>query len=284
MQSVTRGLGKEGGRFTIWDLRSGKRADCGVDIDGVYDDLIRPAVHFLPGDRYVVGLWNGSVDVLDTRTCTRSAVLPEPEDGSLSLALSGDRGTLVVLDRSGNDVDTWRWDGDRAFEHAAHTTLPQEAEPIGISVDHEGNQAAFSDLESHAYVVRLDSGQRVRATGNLPRDTHDVALSRDGSLLIQGFSTRTDRGVRILDAATGDQLDVWHTDPPAASAKPEAPMQVVPGPADDILTLGPDRKVVRRTVGVEAWRDLLCGLVSQPLPARERDRYLKGLNVEAPCR
>ncbi|MFJ9034595.1 hypothetical protein ACIRQP_40380 [Streptomyces sp. NPDC102274] len=162
--------------------------------------------------------------------------------------------------------------------------LLDKANAVGIGVDHEGNQAAFSDVESHVYVVRLDSGQRVRATGYLPEMTDDVAFSRDGSLVFQGFSTESTQGVRILDADSGDQLDVWTTDPPAASANPGARMQVVPGPANDILTLGPDLKVVRRTVGVEAWRDLLCGLVSQRLPARERARYLEGLDVEAPCR
>ncbi|MDQ8707114.1 TIR domain-containing protein [Streptomyces sp. LHD-70] len=289
LHSVKRALAEDQGRLTIWDLRKGKRTGCGVAISkaaihGSYSYPVRPAIFYLPGDRYVVGIWNGSVELLDTRTCTRSTVMPEPQYGTLALALSGDRRTLVVLDQTGNDVDTFRWDGDRAFEHAAHTTLPEAAQLMGIGVDYEGNQAAFSDQESHAYVVRLDTGQRVRATGSQPHATQDVALSRDGSVLLQGFSTGTDRGVRILDAATGDQLDVWRTDPPATSAKPNDSMQVVPGLADDILTLGPDSKVVRRTVGVEAWRDLLCGLVSQPLTARERDRYLKGLDVGAPCR
>ncbi|MEU6577189.1 hypothetical protein [Streptomyces sp. NPDC046805] len=151
-------------------------------------------------------------------------------------------------------------------------------------VDHEGKQAAFADWESNEYLVRLDSGRHVRATEALPHDTRDVAFSGDGSLPFQGFTTESTQGVRVLDAKSGDQLDVWTTDPPADSVQPDKGVQVVPGPANDILTLGPDHKVVRRTVGVEAWHDLLCGLVSQPLPARERDRYLKGLDVEAPCR
>ncbi|MFJ9585050.1 TIR domain-containing protein [Streptomyces acidicola] len=275
MQSRERSEFEDTERFDIWDLRTGERTDCGMDVDGY------GAVFFLPGDRYVVGVWNG-VQLLDTRACTRSTVMPV-QDGSLALALSGDRRTLVVVDQASNRVDTWRWDGDDAFEHTARTALPLEADPWGVVVDHEGNQAAFSDKESHVYVVRLDSGRQVRATGYLPGDTDDVAFSRDGSLLFQGFMTESNRGVRVLDASSGDQLDVWTTDPPAASVKPKEGMQVVPGPANDILTLGPDHKIVRRTVGVGAWRDLLCGLVSQPLPARERDRYLEGLDVKAPC-
>ncbi|MFJ9590692.1 toll/interleukin-1 receptor domain-containing protein [Streptomyces acidicola] len=274
---LSREGGEDKGRFDIWDLRTGKRTDCGVAIDGVPGGLLRPGVFFLPGDRYVVGGWNGAVEVLDTRTCTRSTVT----EGYGNLALSGDRRTLVLL--NGVGVDTWRWDGDHAFEHVAHTTLPAETSPVSMGVDHEGKQAAFSDRESHVYVVRLDSGRRVRATGSLPNYTDDVAFSRDGSLLFQGFMTENTRGVRVLDSGSGDQLDVWTTDPPAGSVQPNEGMQVVPGPANDILTLGPDHKVVRRTVGVEAWHDLLCGLVSQPLPARERDRYLKGVDVEAPC-
>ncbi|WP_331724440.1 TIR domain-containing protein (plasmid) [Streptomyces longwoodensis] len=276
MQSVE--VGEVKGRFDIWDLRTGRRTNCGGATDGVSSGLIRPGVFFLPGDRYVVGYWNGAVEVLDTRTCTRGKVT----EGSDNLALSGDRRTLVIL--NGEGVDTWRWDGDHAFEHVAHTTLPTEAQPMSIGVDHEGKQAAFSDRESHVYVVQLASGQRVRATGYLPHDTSDVAFSRDGKLLFQGFMTENARGVRVLDAGTGDQLDVWTTDPPAGSVQSNEGMQVVPGPANDILTLGPDHKIVRRTVGVEAWHDLLCGLVSQPLPARERDRYLRGLDVKGPCR
>ncbi|WP_239771665.1 TIR domain-containing protein [Streptomyces sp. CL12-4] len=276
MQSVEGGEAK--GRFDIWDLRTGKRTNCGVGTDRVSGRLLRPGVSFLPGDRYVVGSWNGAVEVLDTRTCTRGTVT----EGSDGLALSGDRRTLVLLD--GDGVDTWRWDGGHAFEHVARTSLPAEAKPMSIGVDHEGKQAAFSGRESHVYVVRLDSGQRVRATGYLPQETRDVAFSRDGRLLFQGFMAESTQGVRVLDAGSGDQLDIWTTDPPAGSMQPNEGMQVVPGPASDILTLGPDHKVVRRTVGVEAWHDLLCGLVSQPLPARERDRYLKGLDVAAPCR
>ncbi|MBQ0984104.1 TIR domain-containing protein [Streptomyces sp. F63] len=284
MQSVEDTKGETHTRFAIWDLRTGKRTDCRVDIEGLHQDLIPPAVFFLPGDRHVVGAWNGAVEVLDTRACTRSTVKPQLVYDTPALGLSGDRRTLVVLGQGTNDVDTWRWDGDHTFEHTAHTTLPSEVDAVGIGVDHEGKQAAFSDRESHLYVVRLDSGQRVRATGRLPEMTGDAAFSRDGSLVFQGFRTETSRGVRILDAASGDQLDVWATDPPAASAEPYEGMQVVPGPGDDLLTLGPDRRIVRRTAGVEAWRGLLCGLVSQPLPARERDRYLKGLDVAAPCR
>ncbi|MEU3509390.1 TIR domain-containing protein [Streptomyces longwoodensis] len=276
MQSME--VGEVKGRFDVWDLRTGKRTNCGWATDGVSGGLIRPGVFFLPGDRYVVGYWKGAVEVLDTRTCTRGKVT----EGSDNLALSGDRRTLVIL--NGDGVDAWHWDGDHAFKHVAHTTLPAEAQPVSIGVDHEGKQAAFSDWESHVYVVRLASGQRVRATGYLPHDTSDVAFSRDGKLLFQGFMTENARGVRVLDAGSGDQLDVWTTDPPAGSVQPNEGMQVVPGPANDILTLGPDHKIVRRTVGVKAWHDLLCGLVSQPLPARERDRYLKGLDVKAPCR
>ncbi|MFC4495306.1 toll/interleukin-1 receptor domain-containing protein [Streptomyces ovatisporus] len=262
------------GRFDIWDLRTGKRTDCGVDGDGA------SGVFFLPGDRYVVGDWNGAVQVLDTRTCTRRTVTK----GFGNLALSGDRRTLVLLTDDG--VDTWRWDGEHTFKHVAHTTLPTEgkAGPMTMSVDHEGEQAALSGAESHVYVVRLDSGRRVRATGTMPHDTDDVAFSRDGSLLFQGFMNENTQGVRVLDAGSGDQLDVWTTDPPAGSVQPDEDMQVVPGSGNDILTLGPDHEIVRRTVGVEAWHDLLCGLVSQPLPARERDRYLNGLEVGAPCR
>jgi hypothetical protein len=284
MQCVENRGGEAKTRFDIWDLRTGERTDCGVAINGFYQDLIPPAVFFLPGDRYVVGVWNGAVEVLDTRTCTRSTVKPQLVYDIPALRLSGDRRTLVVLAQGTNEVDTWRWDGDHSFEHTAHTTLPAEANAVSMGVDHEGKQAAFSDVESHVYVVRLDSGQRVRVTGYLPEMAYDVAFSRDGSLLFQGFMTASTRGVRVLDARSGDQLDVWTTDPPAGSVQPNEGMQVVPGPANDILTLGPDHKVVRRTVGVEAWRDLLCGLVSQPLPAREQDRYLKGLDVEAPCR
>ncbi|MFD6188871.1 toll/interleukin-1 receptor domain-containing protein [Streptomyces sp. NPDC060275] len=266
------------GRFDIWDLRTGRRTDCGAAIGEPSIDLIRPGVFFLPGDRYVVGEWNGAVELLDTRTCTRGTVTEDPG----RLALSGDRRTLVLL--NGDGVDTWRWDGDHAFEHVAHTTLPDLARPVGMSVDHEGEQVAVSDLESHVYVIRLDSGKRVRATGYLPNATRDVAFSRDGRLVFQGFMTESTRGVRVLDAGSGDQLDLWTTDTPARAVQPNEGMQVVPGPADDILTLGPDHRVVRRTVGVEAWHDLLCGLVSQPLPAGERDRYLKGLDVAEPCR
>ncbi|WP_249926123.1 toll/interleukin-1 receptor domain-containing protein [Streptomyces aureocirculatus] len=280
MQSVEGNQDK--GRFDIWDLRTGKRTDCGVTLDDVSTGLLRPGVFFLPDDRYVVGVWKGAVEVLDTRTCTRTTVMPQPKYTTTSIHLSGDRRALIVLSE-GSSIDTWRWDGDHSFEHAAHTTLPAEVQPVGIGVDQEGNQAAFSDMDSHVYVVQLDSGRRVRVTGSLPHNTDDVAFSRDSSLLFQGFRTESTQGVRVLDASSGDQLDVWTTDPPTGSARQNEGMQVVPGPADDILTLGPDHKIVRRTVGVEAWHDLLCGLVSQPLPAQERNRYLKDLDVKAPC-
>ncbi|WP_203183997.1 toll/interleukin-1 receptor domain-containing protein [Streptomyces pratensis] len=278
MRSVENG--EATGRFDIWDLRTGKRTGCGLAIDRVFDGN-SPGVFFLPGDRYLVGDWNGTVEVLDTRTCTRNTVTAVSGD----LALSGDRRTLVLL--NGADVDAWRWDGHHSFEHTAHTTLPDESLGLTLGtsgVDHEGNQAAFSADESHVYVVRLDSGQQIRSTGYLPEMTNDAAFSRDGRLVFQGYSTESAQGVRILDASSGDQLDVWTTDPPATSAESGTGIQVVPGPGNDILTLGPDRKVVRRTVGVEPWRDLLCVLVSQPLSTRERDRYLGGLDVEAPCR
>ncbi|GGP57840.1 TIR domain-containing protein [Streptomyces calvus] len=261
-------------RFDIWDLRTGRRTDCGLplgSVDGVFA--------FLPGDRYVVGRTSDAVELVDTRACTRTPVLPVEAYGTL--ALSGDRRTVVHVE--GGDVDAWRWDGDTGFEHVAHTTVPVDSGLVNVRVDHDGRQAAVSGTESHVYVVRLDSGRQVRATGYLPSMADDMAFSRDGRLVFQGFRTASSQGVRVLDADSGDQLDVWTTDPPAASAASRTGVQIVPGPADDILVLGPDLKIVRRTAGVEAWRDLLCGLVSQPLPAAERDRYLKDLDVDAPC-
>ncbi|MFJ9034589.1 hypothetical protein ACIRQP_40345 [Streptomyces sp. NPDC102274] len=130
MQSAESRGGEAKTRFDIWDLRTGERTDCGVAINGVYQDLIPPAVFFLPGDRYVVGVWNGAVEVLDTRACTRSTVIPQLVYDTPALRLSGDRRTLVVLGQGTNDVDTWRWDGDHSFEHAAHTTLPAEVNAV----------------------------------------------------------------------------------------------------------------------------------------------------------
>lgn len=287
MRSVVRGRGEDKRRFDIWDLRTGERTDCGFDISNEAADLAIDAgrgIFFLPGDRYVVGVWHDAAEVLDTRTCTRSPLRPASSYGTPSLSLSGDRTTLVRLD--GYDLDTWRWDGDQTLEHAAHTTLPTEstAHPLTIGVDHEGKQAAYSDRESRVHVVHLGSGRHVRGSVYPPRGARDVTFSRDGGLVFQGVRTESTQGVRILDAVSGDQLDVWTTDPPAVPLDPTADTQVVPGPGDDILTLGPDLKIVRRTVGVAAWRDLLCDLVSQPLPASERDRYLRDLDVEAPCR
>lgn len=271
------------GEISIWELSTGEKVDCGSVGEYGAGDFF-----YLPGDRYLVVVSDVGVELFDTRACVGRTVMPLGETGGFSLALSGDRRTLVVLEEVSREVDTWRWNGDDAFEHVGNATLPEEDVPTGsestnIGVDHDGTRAAFSAREGHVYVVRLDSGQLVRASGSLPNNTSDVVFSRDGRLVIQGFRTGSTQGLRLWDANTGDLLDVWTTDPPSDASKFDDDVQVVPGPANDILTLGPDHKVVRRTVGVEAWRDLLCGLVSQPLPARERDRYLEGLDVKAPC-
>ncbi|GFE19520.1 hypothetical protein Sgleb_75670 [Streptomyces glebosus] len=51
-----------------------------------------------------------------------------------------------------------------------------------------------------------------------------------------------------------------------------------------MTALGSNGSLVRRTIDVAAWQKVLCHLMSDKLPQKEYDRYLKGLDVDAPCR
>ncbi|MER5891797.1 hypothetical protein [Streptomyces sp. NPDC001876] len=107
--------------------------------------------------------------------------------------------------------------------------------------------------------------------------------SADARLLVQPYGLGEESGLDLWDTATGDALGSWSLAGQGA-AGPDAPVDVVEAPGGGLLTRGWDGSLVRRSLGVAEWRTTLCGLVADPLPQADYDRYLGDLDAEVPCK
>ncbi|MFD7839043.1 hypothetical protein [Streptomyces sp. NPDC059761] len=156
------------------------------------------------------------------------------------------------------------------------------------------------------------TGSGVKSVGRIPvpltrtdrfEDTDTVVVSSDGtravtaqgqSLGLRGHSPRAAvSGDRTTVALRGDdgRLQVWRWSDDESLTLVRKALVVQPGGSGETnflklwdATTGEARgTLVRRALDLGSWRAILCALVPDPLPDTDYDRYLKGLDIAAPC-
>ncbi|GAA2967643.1 MULTISPECIES: TIR domain-containing protein [Streptomyces] len=268
------------GRLTFWDPRTGAEAAEPAYTSRSTDG---PGLFYLPGGRYVVGTWWQGITVIDTHSGEATQTLTG--DGSyLSLAQSGDRGTLASVDEAVGDIGVWRWSAkENRFEHvrdahAAGTSTMQ----LAVSVSHGGEKVATVDRDSRITIVDVRTGRTVSSAVGPGQGGHPLVFSRDTRLLVQPYGAGERGGLDLWDTATGDALGSWDLSGQGVPAT-DLSVDIVEAPGGGLLTRGQDGSLVRRALGGAEWRATLCALVADPLPDADRDRYLSDLDVDAPC-
>ncbi|MGW4033292.1 TIR domain-containing protein [Streptomyces sp. NPDC004838] len=270
------------GELSLWDPRTGRQVGERRTYAYRTASVNGPRLYFLADGVHLVGTWDEKVVLIDTRTGVLKQVLDQEDGGTLQLALSGDRKTLVAGDVSLGDVLVWRWSGDGRFEKVRKVDGRAESGVFRISVDHGGRKVATVNADGRIAVLDVGTGRAVTSPVVTRTGLPDVVFSGDARTLVHAFATTTESGLEFWDTESGDALGSWILGSHSPAAEDPSP-QVVPAPGGGVLVLGSDGTLVRRPLDVADWRETLCGLVAEPLPKGERDRYLSDLSIDAPC-
>lgn len=270
------------GMLSLWDLRTGSRT--GPEATLPSEDRLR-LVTFLPDDVHILSRGRNTAYVIDTRTWETVQEEVVDEDFGGDTAVSQDRSTVAMSVHG--DLTVWRWSrgqGSRGQGLAPVRKVAVDRDIHGsVYLSHGGERLAVTDGDARITLVDVASGRTARSSAIAEPGGGGLVFSRDLRFIVR--TTGSGKGSRLgfWDASTGEDRGAWGLETGTADSD-DAAAAVFATPSGDLLTLGTDGSLVRRTVGVAAWREILCGLVRDPLPKTEYDHYLKGMEVQAPCR
>lgn len=263
---------QKAGTLTLWDAKTGAQIGSPVT-----DSPVNVPLYFLPDGIHLVGAGNQGISVTDTRTWK---VVQEVAGtgGHDASAVSGDRKTLVL--QEDREVTVLRVTKGNRLKQVAKPKTEMKGE---LTVSHGGDKVATIDGDNRITILDVASGRIVRSSAVAVRDgQRSVVFNRDSRFVVQVVGTGKDATFQFWDAGTGESRGTWAVETQVVGAKDTVQMFAAPNGA--LLTFGADGSLMRRTIDIAAWREVLCKVGPDPLPDNEYDRYLQGLNVSAPCR
>ncbi|WP_187285033.1 toll/interleukin-1 receptor domain-containing protein [Streptomyces sp. OR43] len=273
----TRAVVAQEGAVSLWDLRDGSRTGRTATLDGAF-----VPVTFLPDGDHVVGTTDDAVQVVDTRAWQVVQSVPfAREDVDMAISTSLDRTTLALVHNT--ELTVWKWTVEKNYRQVRKVPI----EPVWTMYGHQvvvsakGERAAVINFDGLISVLDVDTGEFVPGTTASSGMT-DLAFSSDTSLLVQPTGSAAERGLQFWDAATLESRGSW-TLPSQESGQDTTVARLLAGEDGTVTTFDTDGGLVRRTMDVAAWQRTLCDLASSALPQAEYDRYLSGLDVDAPC-
>jgi len=264
------------GVLSLWDPRSGSR------VGRTSRDGFRP-VAFLADGVHVVGMTAGAVRVLDTRSWKVLRSLPGAgyEIPLTAVSVSADRTTVAVV--TDEELTVWKWDRNDGLRQVREVSIASVETVLGqqVTVSADGERVGLFDGDRIVSVLDVSTGKFVRGTSAATFDTVPV-FSGDNTLLVQAGTSGGEPTLQFWDAATTESRGAW-TLPSGETGRNTTTTRLLPGGDGSVTAFSADGSLVRRTVGVAEWRKALCALTPQELPQEEYDRYLGGLDVQAPC-
>ncbi|WP_329385107.1 TIR domain-containing protein [Streptomyces sp. NBC_01351] len=267
---------EKAGTLTLWDPKTGAQIG-----SPAVDSPVNLPLFFLPDGIHLVGAGNGGISVTDTRTW--KVVQEVPGTGSYeSSSVSGDRKTLVLQEREAVTVLRVT-KGNRLKQVHRTKEVTKEVMKGELAVSHSGDKVATIDGDNRITILDVASGRTVRSSAVSIRDgQRSVVFNRDSRFVVQVVGTGKDATFQFWDAETGESRGTWAVETQVVGAQDTVQMFTAPNGA--ILTFGADGSLMRRTIDIAAWREVLCKVGPDPLPRNEYDRYLKGMDVKTPCR
>ncbi|MFE9804519.1 TIR domain-containing protein [Streptomyces goshikiensis] len=264
--------------LSLWDPRTEQQIGSSMSFDERYAALSekRPLA-FMPDGIHAVAAWNKKLRLIDTRSWEVGQDLGEYNDDIDSMALTPDHGTLAATD--GAQVTVWRWDGNNLLQQVSGKSTA--AVPHSLAISPTGQKAAVIDKDRRITILDVTTGRLTRNRSLIQNGELAVRFSQDSSVLVQSLSSATETGLQFWSATTGDPLGSWNLG--LGTPGEERSWRVLTGRDGAVLTLTKDGALVRRNIGLTPWHAALCALAPDPLPEDERNRYLKDLQVEAPC-
>ncbi|WP_185921904.1 TIR domain-containing protein [Streptomyces sp. WAC06614] len=268
----TRAVTVHQGRTALWDLKDGTPTASPTSQDE--SQGLRP-VSFLPDGVHVLARAGGQegLHVVDTRTWK----IRQTVRARGNVVVSGDLGTLGFSDTGA--LSFWRWSEHRLV-HVRDTDINTYGFQ-SIVLSHDGRKAVSKNGDSRLAVVDVASGRVATSDGLARDDRREPVFSQDGSFVVQAAGTGPEASLQFWDSTSGEARGTWTMDRPGSDT---SAVQVFAGADGAVLAFNPDGSLVRRATDLASWRTILCTVVPDPLPQGDRDRYLRDLDVSAPCR
>ncbi|KOY57546.1 TIR domain-containing protein [Streptomyces sp. XY332] len=267
----TRVVVEKAGTLTLWDPKTGLQIG-----PPVTDSPVNLPLYFLPDGIHLVGAGNGAVTVTDTRTWKVVQELPGTS-GAGDITFSGDRTTLVIGDT--REVTVFRVSKGNRLKKVRKTAAVMKGSPV---VSRRGDKVATIDGDNRITILDVASGRVVQSSAvAIKGGQRSIVFNGDARFVVQVVGTGRDATFQFWDAQTGESRGTWAVETQVVGDKDT--VEMFTASEGGILTFGADGSLMRRTIDIAAWRQVLCKLVADPLPGPEYDRYLKGLDVSLPC-
>ncbi|MEU9123274.1 TIR domain-containing protein [Streptomyces sp. NPDC048506] len=260
---------------SVWDPRTGTQVGSPRAIDRF------TPVSFLPDDRHIIAMRGNAVTVMDPRSGQIRQSEPFKDAWSADMAVSADRTTLAVLDV--HALSVYRWSESKGLQLVRKQPVATtDTFEKYVTVSRNGGKVAVVNKDKRLSVLDVASGRVVHSTAVSPNGQMAAAFSEDSAFLVQAYGSGRDAGLQFWDTASGDDRGTWEMQG-QNSGSVGVGADVFAGPEGSLLAFGADGSLVRRTIDLAAWREILCTLAPDPLPAVERERYLEDVDVAAPC-
>ncbi|MCX4692742.1 TIR domain-containing protein [Streptomyces sp. NBC_01408] len=270
----------EGAELTLWDPRTGTQVGPSRTFPERYTgDRSRRPLLFMPDGIHVVVAGADRLLLLDSRSWETRQDLGEYSTIGDSADTSGDGRTLAAMDTLG-DLTTWRWRDDARLEKVRKGSLSSIARAVVVS--HDGQKVAAIDRDHLITSLDVSTGRVTKSSVGMQYADQSVVFSKDARLLVQRVRNGAEWTLQFWDTASGDAVGSWTV--PDSGTDGESTVRLLSGPGGGVLSLKEDGTFVRHTIDLSSWHEALCALVPEPLPKDEYDRYLKDVEVDAPCR
>ncbi|WP_406472599.1 toll/interleukin-1 receptor domain-containing protein [Streptomyces platensis] len=258
------------GTLSLWDLRTGRRIGRQQPGHAGFKPLA-----FLRDGTHVLGATQDEVKVVSTESWKVLQSVPfDSTDFDTGAPLSADRTTLALVEDE--KLVVWRWDGtEKEMKQVRQVSIAPVWTLSGheVVVSAKGERVAVKNGDALISLLDVSTGKFVQGT-SASSGGMALAFSSDTAFLVQDGA-----GLQFWDTDTGESRGTWTL----PKNQDSTTMRLLTNNDGTMTALGSNGSLVRRTIDVAAWQKVLCNLMSDELPQKEYDRYLKGLDVDAPC-
>ncbi|MFI1328244.1 toll/interleukin-1 receptor domain-containing protein [Streptomyces rochei] len=271
----TRVVVAQEGEVSLWDPRTGRRSSSPMDADHTF----KP-VSFLADGHHIIATKEEELQVIDPHSWRVRQSVPLKGSSLDVTAVSADRRTVAVLQNE--ELSVWRYREGKGLEQVQKVTVEGAGTfEQSATVSRRGEKVAIVNEDNRLFVLDVASGRIVRSAAVSPTGQMAAAFSSDNKFLVQAYGTGSDAGLQFWDTTSGEARGTWSYQD--QSNRVEALADVFAAPDGSVLAFKGDGSLVRHTINISAWRDILCQLAPEPLPTAEYNRYLKDMEVPAPC-
>ncbi|UUU41542.1 TIR domain-containing protein [Streptomyces sp. NBC_00162] len=266
--------------LTLWDPRTGTQVGASRTFPEQSTGKTTPLL-FMPDGIHVLVPGAGRLLLLDSRSWETRQDLGEYSP-SLDVAdTSGDGSAVAVL--AGSDVTVWKWTTEARLAQTRKSSLSSTV-TLGTTlvVSHTGEKVATVNGNRLIGILDVGTGHVTRSSTGMQYGDRSVVFSKDARLLVQRVRNGSEWTLQFWDTASGDAVGSWTI--PDSGTDTESTVRLLSGPGGGVLSLKEDGTFARHTIDFSSWREALCALVPEPLPKDEYDRFLKDVEVDAPCR